>query len=223
MLYHVVSCYQKIYINLHAVAHWPCNHSTSCPFLASKKWSGIRASSCRSAKWSGSGWKVAQPRNLESGLRKVRWERARSSLPLMSRISSTTAANFQNHWPGPSIISTINQVMQSVWKIIHIIIRIDSSSIIHGLHCSNFVIQLLHPNNTEHWPCRPWRYSPNVTEYFVVLEDKALHLKSDTTRDVEETEMDDSWPCNDHYYHEYHDWSYIEVEVYHGINSQTTL
>lgn len=41
--------------------------------------------------------------------------------------------------------------------------------------------------------CRPWKYNDQVSEFYVILEDKTLHKKADTTRHQEETELDDTW------------------------------
>ena len=40
---------------------------------------------------------------------------------------------------------------------------------------------------------RPWKYNDQVNEYYVVTDDRTLHKKSDTKRDVDETDLGESW------------------------------
>ena len=44
--------------------------------------------------------------------------------------------------------------------------------------------------------CRSWRYNDKVSEYYVITEDRTMHKKSDTTREVEETECPEAWYLN---------------------------
>ena len=43
-----------------------------------------------------------------------------------------------------------------------------------------------------HPDCRPWMYNSNVNEYWVILDDKSMHKKTDMTRELEETRLADS-------------------------------
>ena len=57
---------------------------------------------------------------------------------------------------------------------------------------------MLYPCIAMHVPCshpdrRPWRYNENVSEYYVVLDDKLMQKMADTTRETEETALADSW------------------------------
>ena len=40
---------------------------------------------------------------------------------------------------------------------------------------------------------RPWRYDDDVEEFYVVTEDKTAHKKAERTKELEETELADSW------------------------------
>ena len=42
-------------------------------------------------------------------------------------------------------------------------------------------------------PCRQWQYNDKVDEYYVVTEDSTLHKKADQLRDIEETDLGESW------------------------------
>ena len=43
-------------------------------------------------------------------------------------------------------------------------------------------------------PGRQWTYDDRVSEYYVILDDKGTHKKSDTTKDIEETDLGETWP-----------------------------
>ena len=42
-------------------------------------------------------------------------------------------------------------------------------------------------------PCRSWRYNENVSEYYIIDEDKTLHRKAERTKETEEVDLGDSW------------------------------
>lgn len=39
---------------------------------------------------------------------------------------------------------------------------------------------------------RPWQYNDQINEYYVVTEDKSMVKKSETTRQHEETQLDEA-------------------------------
>ena len=50
--------------------------------------------------------------------------------------------------------------------------------------------------DTNHVFGRPWQYNEQISEYYIILEDKTLVKKSDTTRHTEETDLGDTWHNN---------------------------
>lgn len=48
--------------------------------------------------------------------------------------------------------------------------------------------------SSSHNPLRPWQYNNDVSEFYVVLQDKTLLKKADTTREKEETDLGAPWP-----------------------------
>ena len=49
-----------------------------------------------------------------------------------------------------------------------------------------------HPLPSTTWCIlRPWLYNPDVSEYYVILEDKSILKRIDATREIEETELEE--------------------------------
>ena len=41
--------------------------------------------------------------------------------------------------------------------------------------------------------CRSWQYNSDVTEFYVIYEDKSATKKAETTRELEETQLAATW------------------------------
>lgn len=68
-------------------------------------------------------------------------------------------------------------------------VRPHSSKLIQSLHFLTNSSEWVSPKSK----CRPWRYNDQVNEYFVITDDEKLHKRAETTKDVEENDLGESW------------------------------
>ncbi|CAK9040133.1 unnamed protein product [Durusdinium trenchii] len=40
---------------------------------------------------------------------------------------------------------------------------------------------------------RTWKYDDRVEEYFIIVEDKRMHMKAESLRDLQETDLGETW------------------------------
>ena len=84
------------------------------------------------------------------------------------------------------------------------------------IHFYQITLPLLH---------RQWRYNDQVEEFYIILEDNRSHKKADQTRNVEETQLAETWFDPNIYEFQPHPnltsgYSYIDYDRYRKLYKQ---
>ena len=147
-----------------------------------------RATSSRSASWSGNGLNPVSVKPTVSGWQKRPWKGLVCFRQARWSISSPIASDSQRAWWGYRDLDGKHTKKSYRW----------------GFFFSPWYLKgptlcwcKFHPS-FKTWHSfrrlrRPWQYNEQINEYYVIVDDTTLLKKSDTTIHTEETDLGESW------------------------------